>query len=200
MSTKGHNRAIAHAMEFTSNDLTLNQRGDLSPAQQQKLVVMRDLFISDIDDAPPLHIPSLFTLIVISVSTGLLHFLGVLNRLQQGLDTWYRPVLIGISLLVIGSSLWKQFRYWAVRALLPDMIDDMIQSPELYSITGDARLSIEESLAETNYWLMIGDQRFPLTTSAAGVFKEGRTYRIFYIHFADATVLTSAEWLDNNHL
>ncbi len=71
----------------------------------------------------------------------------------------------------------------------------MIQAPALSSVTGEASLDLEELRNETNYWLAIGDQRFPLTTRAVDVFQAGRTYRVFYVHFADATVLMSAEWL-----
>ena len=83
----------------------------------------------------------------------------------------------------------------AVRAWLPDMLDDMVEAPTLYSVTGEAVLEVEDLPTETNYWLVIDDQRFPLTTHAARVFQTGRTYRVYYVHFADATVLMSAEWL-----
>ena len=199
MATKEHNRAIARAMEFTAKDLTLNQRGELSPTQQQKLIVMRDMFISDIYEAPPLHVPSAFILITLAVSAAILDVLGAFNRLHQEIDAWYRPLLVGVGLLILGWFLWRQVRYWIARAVLPDMIDDMIQTPALHSVTGEARLSAEHSLGQTSYWLMIGDLRFPLTTSAADVFQDGRTYRVFYIHFADATVMMSAEWLNDHN-
>lgn len=101
--------------------------------------------------------------------------------------------------MLLGWFLWNQFRYVAVRILLPDMLDDMIQAPALYSVTGEASLDVEELLNEANYWLVIGDQRFRLTTSAADVFQAGRTYRVYYVHFADATILMSAEWLKDAH-
>ena len=195
MSTQRHNTAIAHAMEFTADDLAKNRRGDLSPMQRQKLVVMRDMFIDDLNAVPPLHIPSVIRLVVIGLLAGLLYVLGVFDRLQQALDAWYRPLLLGGCLLFLGWFLWTQFRYMAVRVLLPDMLDDMIQAPALYSVTGAASLDIEDLPTETNYWLAIGDQRFPLTTSATRAFQAGRTYRVYYVHFADATVLMSAEWL-----
>ena len=195
MSTQRHNRSIAQAMEFTPNDLVQNRRGVLSPMQMQKLAVLRDLFVSDLHDAAPLHIPSIIRLIILGVLAGFLHWLGLSDRLQQWLDAWFRPLLLGGSLLLLGWFLWDQFRYWAVRSLLPDMLDDMIQAPTLYSVTGEAGLEIEELPNETNYWLAIGDQHLPLTTSAAGVFQAGRTYRVYYVHFADAIILMSAEWL-----
>ena len=173
MSTERHNTAIAHAMEFTSDDLDKNRCGDLSPMQLQKLVVMRDMFIDELNDVPPLHLPSIIRLVGIGLLAGLLYVLGVFDRLQQGLDSWYRPLFLGSSLLLLGWFLWTQFRYVAVRVLLPDMLDDMIQAPALYSVTGAARLEMEEFPLETNYWLDIGDQRFPLTTSAARVFQTG---------------------------
>jgi hypothetical protein len=165
--------------------------------QMQKLAVMRDMFVSDLHHAPPLHIPSVIRLIIIGVLAGLLHWLGVFDRLQQWLAAWYHPLLLGGSLLLLGWFVWDQFRYLAVRSLLPNMLDDMIQAPALYSVTGEASLEVEELPSETSYWLAIGDQRLPLTTSAAGVFQAGRTYRVYYAHFADATILMSAEWLKN---
>ena len=97
--------------------------------------------------------------------------------------------------MLLGWFLWTQFRYAAVRAWLPDVLDDMVQAPTLYSVTGEAVLDVEDLPTETSYWLAIGDQRFPLTSLAARVFQAGRTYRVYYVHFADATVLMSAEWL-----
>lgn len=182
-------------MEFSSEDLVQNRRGELSPMQLQKLVVLRDMFVDDLHDRPPLHIPSIIRLIGIALLAGLLHLLGVLDRLQRWLDAAYRPLLLGGGLLLLGWFVWDQFRYVAVRNLLPDMLDDMIQAPALYSVTGVARLEVEELMTETNHWLMIGDQRFPLTTSAAEVFQAGRTYRVYYVPFADATILMSSEWL-----
>jgi hypothetical protein len=195
MSTQRHNTFLAQAMEFSSEDLAQNRRGELSPMQLQKLVVLRDMFVDDLHDRPPLHLPSIIRLIIIALLAGLLHLLGVLDRLQHWLDAGYRPLLLGGELLLLGWVVWDQFRYVAVRRLLPDMLDDMVQAPALYSVTGEARLEVEELLTETNYWLAIGDQRFPLTTSAADVFQAGRTYRVYYVHFADATILMSAEWL-----
>ena len=49
MSTQRHNTAIARTMEFTAHDLAQNRRGDLSPLQRQKLAVMRDMFIDDLN-------------------------------------------------------------------------------------------------------------------------------------------------------
>lgn len=72
MSTQRHNMSIAQAMEFIPNDLVLNRRGELSPTQRQKLDVMRDMFVSDLHDAPPLHIPSVIRLIILGSLTGLL--------------------------------------------------------------------------------------------------------------------------------
>lgn len=195
MSKKCHNTAIAQAMEFTSNDLIHNRRGELSEVQTQKLDVMRDMFVGDIQDAPLLHIPSIIILGIIGAVAVILHFMGIFNRLQQWLGALCLPLLIGGSLCILGWFLWAQFRYWAVRKLLPDMIDDMIQAPPLYSITGEANHSIEEPPDETSCWLDIGNERFPLTTNAAGVFQRGNIYRIFYVNFADATVLMSAELL-----
>jgi hypothetical protein len=195
MSTQRHNTAIARAMEFTSHDLVQNRRGDLSPQQRQKLAIMRNMFIDDLDAVPPLHIPSIVRLIIIGLVVGVFYVFGMFDRLQQGLDAWYRPLLLGSSLLLLGWFLWTQFRYAAVRAWLPDVLDDMVQAPTLYSVTGEAVLDVEDLPTETNYWLAIGDQRFPLTTLAARVFQAGRTYRVYYVHFADATVLMSVEWL-----
>ena len=73
----------------------------------------------------------------------------------------------------------------------------MVEAPTLHSVMGEAVLDIEDLPTETNYWLAIGDQRFPLTTHAARVFQTGRIYRVYYVHFADATVLMSAEWLND---
>ena len=197
MSTQRHNTAIARTMEFTAHDLAQNRRGDLSPLQHQKLAVMRDMFIEDLNAVPPLHIPSIVRLIVIGLVAGVLYVFGVFDRLQQGLDAWYRPLLLGSGLLLLGSFLWTQFRYAAVRAWLPDVLDDMVEAPTLYSVTGEAVLDLEDLPTETNYWLTIGDQRFPLTTHAARVFQTGHIYRVYYVHFADATVLMSAEWLND---
>ena len=122
MSTQRHNTAIARAMEFTAHDLAQNRRGDLSPLQHQKLAVMRDMFIDDLNAVPPLHIPSIVRLIVIGLVMGILYVFGVFDRLQQGLDAWYRPLLLGSSLLLLGSFLWTQFRYAAVRVWLPDVL------------------------------------------------------------------------------
>ncbi len=195
MSIQRHNTSIAQTMEFTPEDLAHNRRGELSPMQMQKLAVLRDMFVSDLRDAPPLHIPSVIRLIVIAVLAGLLQLLDVLSRLQRWLGAGYHPLLLGGGLLLLGWFVWDQFRYAAVRRLLPGMLDDMIQTPALYSVTGEASLQVEELPTETNYWLVIGDQRFALTTSAATVFQAGRTYRVYYAHFADATILMSTEWL-----
>jgi hypothetical protein len=195
MSTQRHNTPIAQTMEFTAEDLAQNRRGQVSPMQLQKLAVMRDMFVSDLHDTPPLHIPSVTRLIVIAVLAGILHLLGVLDRLQHWLGAGYHPLLLGGGLLLLEWLVWDQFRYAAVRRLLPGMLDDMIQTPALYSVTGEAGLAVEELPTETNYWLTIGDQRFALTTRAANVFRAGRVYRVYYTPFADATILLSAEWL-----
>lgn len=197
MSITRHNTTLAHAVEFTPDDLVLNRRGELSPAQRQKLDVMYELFVQDLHDAPPLHLPSMIHLIALGLLAGLLQLVGLFDRLQHWLDGWYRPLLISGMVLILARFLWNQFRYAMVRRLLPDMMQEMVQAPALYSITGDARLDMEELSRETNYWLTIQDQRFPLTTNAAHVFQAGRTYRVFYVRFADASVLMSAEWLKN---
>jgi hypothetical protein len=193
MSTKHRNTAIAHAMEFTSSDLTHNRRGELSADQRLKLEVMRDVLVSDLEESPPLHIPSIITLVVIGIVALILHFLGMFTRLQQWLPNLYLPLLIGGGLFILGRFVWTQFRYVTVHTLLPDMLDELIQTVPLYSITGEASLSIEKLPYTTNYWLNIGDERFPLTTSAGDVFQDGSIYRVFYVHFADTTVLMSAE-------
>ncbi|NDJ76887.1 MAG: hypothetical protein GYB65_11565 [Chloroflexi bacterium] len=171
MSIQRHNTALARAMEFTAHDLAQNRRGGLSPQQHQKLALMRDMFIDDLNTVPPLHVPSIVRLIVIGLVAGVLYALGVFERLQQGLDAWYRPLFVGSSLLLLGWFLWAQFRYAAVRAWLPDVLDDMAETPTLYSVTGEAQLDVEDLPTETNYWLAIDDQRFPLTTLAARVFQ-----------------------------
>jgi hypothetical protein len=182
-------------MEFSPDDLVFNRRGELSPAQRQKLEVMYELFVQDLHDAPPLHLPSVFQLIGLGLAVGILHLVGLFDRLQHWFQAWYQPLLIGGALIILVRFLWIQIRYSLVRRLLPDMLKEMIQAPALYSITGEARLDLEELPQETNAWLTIQDQRFPLTTHAAQVFQAGRTYRVFYVIFADASVLMSAEWL-----
>ena len=197
MSTARHKTALAHAMEFSPDDLVLNRRGELSPAQRQKLDVMYQLFVQDLHDAPPLHLPSLIQLIVLGLVAGFLSLVGLFDRLQHWFEAWYQPLLIVGALIILARFLWIQFRYGMVRRLLPDRLHEMIQTPALYSITGEARLDREELPQETNSWLTIQDQRFPLTTHAADVFQTGRIYRVFYVIFADASVLMSAEWLKN---
>jgi len=136
-------------------------------------------------------------LIVLGLVAGFLSLVGLFDRLQHWFDAWYQPLLIGGTLIILVRFLWIQIRYGLVRRLLPDMLHEMIQAPALYSITGDAQLDLEDLPQETNAWLTLQDQRFPLTTHAAQVFQAGRTYRAFYVIFADASVLMSAEWLKN---
>jgi len=185
-------------MEFSSDDLVLNRRGELSPAQMTKLDILCDLFVQDLREAPPLHLPSVIFLMGFGLVAGFLYLVGVADLLHHWLDAWYYPVLIVGSLLLLARFVWNQFRYVMVRLLLPDMLQKMIEAPALYSVTGEAKLDTEVLPDETNYWLQISDQRFPLTTLAVDVFQTGRTYRIFYVHFADETVLMSAEWLKDN--
>ncbi len=101
-------------MEFTAEDLTQNRRGQLSPMQMQKLDVLRDMFVSDLHDTPPLHIPSVIRLMIMAVLAGILHLLGVLDRLQDWLGAGYRPLLFGGGLLLLGWLVWDQFRYAAM--------------------------------------------------------------------------------------
>ena len=195
MSMQHHNAAIAGAMEFSAQDLDQNRQGELSPDQWHKLDVMRDTFIADLKDLPLLHTPSIMRLMTIGVVAGICYVLGVFDRLAQVLDQWYSPVLLGTSLLILGWFVWTQVRFIAVRVLLPGMLDDMVQTATLYSVTGAAVVDVEAFVTATNYWLVIDDQQFPLTTKAAQVFQTGRTYRVYYVHFADALVMMSAEWL-----
>lgn len=195
MSVKRHNIAIAQAMEFTNNDLILNRGGQLSGLQMHKLDIMREMFVSDIYEAPRVQIPSVIILVVIGIVTACLNYMGIFSNLQQWLGSLYLPLLIGISLFILGWFLFIQFRYRAVRSLLPVMIDDMVQAPSLYSITGEVTLSTEELPGEINYWLDIGYERFSLTASATDVFQNACIYRVFYVNFADVTVLMSAELL-----
>ena len=67
MAKKSHNTAIAEAVEFTSNDLTHNRRGELSAEQQYKLKVVRDVMVSNLEESPLQHIPSIITLVAIKM-------------------------------------------------------------------------------------------------------------------------------------
>ena len=52
MATDKHTTALLDAMEITRQDLLANRKGQLTPLQDQKIALMTDMVIEDLEDAP----------------------------------------------------------------------------------------------------------------------------------------------------
>jgi hypothetical protein len=181
-------------MEFTRQDLVANRKGQLTPLQHEKIALMTEMVIAELEDAPPLYIPGVVKLLAIAAAAGLAYWLGGFALLERLLGTFYPPVVILIGALVIGSLLWRQIQYSAVRRIVPALLTEDLEDLTLHSISGPGRVEVEElAFDEVNCWLSLGDKQFALTTAASRVFRDGETYRVYYVYIGADEFMVSVE-------
>jgi hypothetical protein len=196
MAIDKHTTALLDAMEFARQDLLANRKGQLTPFQHQKIALMTDMVIEDLEDAPPLFMPGLVKLLLIAVAVGIAYWLGGFGLLKRWLGPFCLPAVVLLGLLLLGPMLWRQFQYLAVRSMVPDILTDRLEDITLHSVSGEGKLEVEDlGVDGTNYWLSVGDKQFALTTAASRVFQDGETYRVFYVYIGADEFMVSVEGL-----
>ncbi len=195
MAVDKHTKALLRAMEIPQQDLLANQKGTLTPFQEQKVELMTDMIVSDILNGPPIFVPGAIKLVLIAIVVGLAYWLGGFTLLQGWLGPYYWPVVGAAALLVFGPLLWSQFKYFVVRYVSPGIFIKSLDEIALHSVSGDGHLVEEELFDEINYWLHVGDKKFALNIAGGRAFRDGKSCRVYYVYVGADEMLMSVEYL-----
>ncbi len=194
---------LMQALNFTADDLTANQRGELSQRQIQLLRSARDAYHRRVLQAQtwtPLVV--LFYLVIIAAFLAAVYFSGALQSLRAVLGDLTLPVLAGAAILLVLYVLWIPRAY---RKGLKQSDQSMPQRdkplPSLATVSGKVKTRSVSGDSDyhtiDSYSVIIGNEEFSVTQAQMKAFQNGKPYRVFYTRDGKFVTLLSAQTLEN---
>lgn len=183
LSRQELNIALQVGLEFTDSDLAANKRGEMSPAQHQKLG--KNLGVSR-------RVSAIVTVVVLLLFVGAIVFLfflspGAENLRQEALD---EPS----SLVILGSVLGVTVLLMLI-GIIPALRNSNPDRLKIEQTEGNVRVTIHESRYGAACQLRVNRKVFYLTENQARSFWNGGSYRLYYVRFSRILIPLSGEYL-----
>ena len=165
-----HDLRMERILDFTPEELLVNQQGQVTQRQQQRLGEFRQHMLRD-------HRQSgIFIVVLILIGTLIAALLG-------------KGELASLGLMVTALLVFTFAASW----LMTRMSTKRLLDPKVRMAEGSAHLTIGRGRFGKIYGVKIGKKQFFVTPDHYSAFQEARTYRLYYVDSAPYYLLSAEE-------